>query len=410
METALLSPSILMVLTASMTAIFLLRPKVIKARFWRAMLTPLASIIGSGFLVAGPILAHTAGNHAWVAMAFLCGAAYLFGGAIRYNIANVEPVPTGQLPASFKTIERVSDFALAFAYFVSVAYYLNLFASFALRADEIVDPNLTRWFASAIIFTLGVIGAFRGLHTLEHLEAVSVGIKLALIAGLIAALALVMGNALATDSFALAEINHGNGKDEIGILLGLIILVQGFETSRYLGDAYDRPTRIKSMKYAQLLATGIYLLFILLLTPFFTGNLPAVGGETAIITMLVPLGAVVGPLIIFAALASQISAVIVDMNGAGGLLTVASNHRLPMRAGYLLTAAVALVITWTSGILDIIVYASKAFVVYYGLQSGLAALACWRSEKRYHLGHSALYTMGVALSLLVLIFGISAEL
>jgi len=410
METALLSPSILMVITASITAIFLLRPRVIRAPFWRAMITPLASIIGSGFLVAGPILAHTAGNHAWIAMTLLCGVAYLFGGAIRHNIATIEPISPAKMPPIFKTIERISGFALAFAYFVSVAYYLNLFASFALRADDIIDPNLTRWFASAIIFILGVIGAFRGLHALEHLEAVSVGIKLALIAGLIAALTLAMGVSLATDTFALSEINHKNGKNEIGILLGLIILVQGFETSRYLGDAYDGPTRIKTMKYAQLLSTAIYLLYILLLTPFFTGNLPALGGETEIITMLAPLGAVVGPLIIFAALASQISAAIADMNGAGGLLAVASEHHLSTRVGYLLTAAVALLITWTSGILDIIVYASKAFVIYYGLQSGLAALASWRSKQGHYIGRTLLFTAGVILSLLVLIFGISAEI
>jgi len=410
METALLSPSILMIITASMTAIFLLRPKVIKAPFWRAMVTPLASIIGSGFLVAGPILAHVAGNHAWIAMLLLCGAAYLFGGAIRHNIAHIEPISPGQLPVSYRMIERFSDFALAFAYFVSVAYYLNLFASFALRADDIIDPYLTRWLSSAVIFTLGIVGAFRGLHTLEHLEAVSVGIKLALIAGLIAALTLAMGVAVSTDSFVLLEFDHGTGMHELGILLGLIILVQGFETSRYLGDAYDGPTRIKTMKYAQLLATVIYLVFILLLTPYFTGDLPTLGGETEIITLLAPLGAVVGPLIIFAALASQISAAIADMNGAGGLLATASEHHITMRAGYLLTAAAALGITWTASILDIIVYASKAFVIYYGLQSGLAALACWQSNQKHRIGKTMLFTAGVLLSLLVLVFGISAEI
>jgi len=408
METALLSPSILMIITASMMAMFLLQPKVIKAPFWRAMVTPLASIIGSGFLVAGPILAHVAGNYAWAAMLFLCGAAYLFGGAIRYNIAHVEPIPSGQLPVIFRTIERFSDFALAFAYFVSVAYYLNLFASFALRADDIIDPNLSRWLASAVIFTLGIIGAFRGLHALEHLETVSVGIKLALIAGLIAALALAAGVSIGTDTFTLLTFDHATGGQEISILLGLIILVQGFETSRYLGDTYDAPTRIKTMRYAQFLSTAIYLVFILLLTPFFTGDLPAEGGETEIITLLAPLGAVVGPLIIFAALASQISAAIADMNGAGGLLAVASERHLSVRVGYLLTAAAALLITWTASILDIIVYASKAFVIYYGLQSGLAALACWRSDKKNRIVKSSVFAGGVIFSLLVLVFGISA--
>jgi hypothetical protein len=34
--------------------------RILNSRRWRATVTPLASIIGSGFLVAGPILAHAA--------------------------------------------------------------------------------------------------------------------------------------------------------------------------------------------------------------------------------------------------------------------------------------------------------------------------------------------------------------
>jgi hypothetical protein len=55
-------------------------------------------------------------------------------------------------------------------------------------------------------------------------------------------------------------------------LLGLIILVQGFETSRNLGAHYDGPTRIATKRYAQLLSSGIYFLFILLITPLFRGR------------------------------------------------------------------------------------------------------------------------------------------
>ena len=49
---------------------------------WQATLTPLASIIGSGFLVSAPLLSGAVGNLAVICMAVLLGLADLGGGAI----------------------------------------------------------------------------------------------------------------------------------------------------------------------------------------------------------------------------------------------------------------------------------------------------------------------------------------
>lgn len=57
---------------------------------WKAMTTPLASIIGSGFLVLGPILMAQFGWLAPMVMAVLCTTAYLFGAAIRHNMRRIE--------------------------------------------------------------------------------------------------------------------------------------------------------------------------------------------------------------------------------------------------------------------------------------------------------------------------------
>ncbi len=78
--------NLLMIGVAAIVVAFTLRPRLIRSPLWRATVTPLASIIGSGFLVAGPILAHAAGNWAWAAMLALCLVGYLFGAAIRRNI------------------------------------------------------------------------------------------------------------------------------------------------------------------------------------------------------------------------------------------------------------------------------------------------------------------------------------
>jgi hypothetical protein len=53
---------------------------------WKATVTPLASIMGSGFLVSAPLLAGVVGNLAVVCMGVLLVLAYMVGGAIRFNI------------------------------------------------------------------------------------------------------------------------------------------------------------------------------------------------------------------------------------------------------------------------------------------------------------------------------------
>lgn len=403
----MLTPGIVMVAVAAATAVFTLHPRLIRAPLWRATVTPLASIIGSGFLVAGPILGHAAGNWAWLAMLALCATAYLFGAAIRRNILLLEPMLGDGAPKAILVLERSSDFALAFAYFVSVAFYLNLLASFALRGFGIIDADLTRWISTVIIAAIGTLGVTRGLGALENVEEGAVGLKLGLIAGLLAALMLSTIWALTDHTFALPPQPNGFGPHEIGVLLGLVILVQGFETSRYLGDAYDPATRVRTMRYAQLLSSAIYLAFILLVTPYLIGRLPTEGGETGIIDMLAPLGVVVAPLIILAALASQLSAAVADMNGAGGLIADATMQSLSMRIGYAVTAAVAIAITWAANIYEIITYASKAFVIYYGLQCSLAALVALRPGTVNRL-HAVLYAFGAMLTIIVLVFGTPA--
>ena len=60
--------NLILVSVALLLAILSFQPRLMAAPGWRATVTPLASIIGSGFLVAGPILAHAVGPWAWLAM------------------------------------------------------------------------------------------------------------------------------------------------------------------------------------------------------------------------------------------------------------------------------------------------------------------------------------------------------
>lgn len=405
----MLAHNMVMVAIAAGVGSVILRPRFMNAPTWRATITPLASIIGSGFLIVGPILAHTVGNWAWFAMTGLCAVAYLFGFAIRRNILFVEPLLRKGPPPAIAILEKASDLALAFAYFVSVAYYLNLFASFALRGVGIVDVEFTRALSSAVIVSIAGFGFYRGLRGLETIEEIAVGAKLSLIAGVVSAMALSAILGITHGDTILADVLHETGPHKFQVLLGLIILVQGFETSRYLGASYSREMRVRTMRYAQWLSSAIYIVFIVLLTPFFRGTLPSTGGETAIIDMLVPIGILVAPMIIIAATASQLSAAVADMNGAGGMLAGATARRISVHVGYIITAAAALFLTWIAHIYEIIVYASKAFVIYYGLQCILAAIVAMQPGHQHSRLAALLSVLGISIAALVLIFGIPVE-
>jgi hypothetical protein len=121
----------LIIMVALATGALLLYPKVANNLLWRASITPLASIIGSGFLVLGPILVASFGQYAPLVMVALCIFAYLFGAAIRFNIMRLATY-SGVRSVSEEKLETLSSWALAFAYIISVAYYLNLLGSFAV--------------------------------------------------------------------------------------------------------------------------------------------------------------------------------------------------------------------------------------------------------------------------------------
>lgn len=88
----MLNTAILAIVT--LTGAILIWPGVANSVIWRATITPLASIIGSGFLILGPILDVSYGGFAPLVMVGLCVVAYLFGSAIRFNIAIIETDPT----------------------------------------------------------------------------------------------------------------------------------------------------------------------------------------------------------------------------------------------------------------------------------------------------------------------------
>jgi hypothetical protein len=71
-------------------------------------------------------------------------------------------------------------------------------------------------------------------------------------------------------------------------------------------------------------------------------------------------------------------------------------------------AAVALLVTWSANIFEIIAYATKAFVAYYALQCALAALMALRNGPQRSLGLAALFGAATLLALVITVFGVPA--
>ena len=153
-----------------------------KSRTWTATVTPLASIIGSGFLICGPLLAREFGGAAALAMVALLTLAYGLGAVVRFNIAHLEPLLSA---ASFHDpiswTARATQAVLAGAYAVSVAYYLKLLAEFSLKPFAIPDDLhalISKWSVTGLIALLAVLAASGGHRRMEQLAHQSVSLKI----------------------------------------------------------------------------------------------------------------------------------------------------------------------------------------------------------------------------------------
>jgi len=381
----------------TIAAFFMMIPRLANAKWWRATITPLASIIGSGFLVLGPILIASYGLYAPLAMIALCAAAYAFGAAIRYNIRTIDAAPTKRSPLEL-TLDKAASWALAFAYIISVAYYLNLFGAFGVRLTTVNDALHAKLLTSFMLLLILIVGWTRGYGALERLEQLSVSVKLSIIAGLIAGLVVYFSQKLSGGAL-IFNPPVKTGWTGITLLFGLIVTVQGFETSRYLGDDYDADTRISSMRRAQWISAAIYVIYIGLLAFAFEASSFKLN-ETEIIDMMAVVAPILPVLLIAAALSAQFSAAIADTSGAGGLFHEVTHQRLKQSHSYAVLTTAGLILTWSADVFEIISYASRAFALYYALQAAIAAAAAnRRSERHLAVLFGALSLLGLTITL-----------
>jgi len=385
---------------------FFLNPKLEKNRLWTATVTPLASIIGSGYLVSAPLLYYAVKDYAFLAMAGIVVLAYLVGEAIRFNILYSEPIIYGSQKGEFHymllEVERFSNLVLSFAYMISVAFYLRLMSAFIFSGFFHRDWFLENLLTTSILLFIGISGFLKGLDFLEFLEKYAVALNLSIIFSFLIALGIYDVMHHFSVNWEYKPVTF----ETLQILAGILLIVQGFETSKYLREKYTPAERVRSMKLAQIISGFIYVSFIFLITPLFKYIEHVKLDATAIIILATALSVVMGFLIKTGPLVSQFGAAVADTISSGGLLQIETHGRVSSRLGYLLLALIDVALIWSLNIFEIIAYASKAFAFYYLLQTFIAFAVAFR-QRRW--GYTLLFLLLLPILAFVTVFGKSAE-
>ena len=404
--------NIILVVIAAIVLLFMFHPRLTRSESWQATLTPLSSIIGSGFLVIAPLLASVVGEYSPLAVTGIVVLAYAIGGVIRFNIIHAEPLlrDSKAHPAIYR-IDLFANATLSFAYVTAVAFYLSLLSSFLLNYIGFEHaPGLERTLTTIIIVFIATTGYVRGLGGLERLEAYSMSVQLSIVAALLAGIFVYDYHFIQSEQSLLFDYQERDWITKVCILCGILLVVQGFETSRFLGEKYSAAVRVQSMRRAQLISGALYIASVAALMPI-VQHIDLENIQIADIVSATGLAATALPLmLIVAAIMSQFSAAVADTAGAGCLASESSSRKISTNKGYLVVSLFAIVLVWTADLLEIISFASRAFALYYLLQCVVALVAShhYYERKRFRLHRTHFAAVATILALIV-VFAIPAD-
>ena len=196
----------------------------------------------------------------------------------------------------------------------------------------------------------------------------------------------------------------------ICILFGILLVVQGFETSRFLGEKYNAEIRVRTMRRAQLISGVLYIVSVIALLPV-VQHLDLANIQVAEIVSATGVAASALPfMLIVAAIMSQFSAAVADTVGAGCLASESSNGKLSSNRGYVIVSVFAIILVWAADLLEIISFASRAFAVYYLLQCIVATVASRHHyEGNTHLMQAVRFSTLTSILAVIVIFAIPAK-
>ena len=303
-----------------------------------------------------------------LAILLVAATAYAIGEVIRFNIRYAEPALAAQKAGGLTVgLERFSDIALILAYVISVSLYLRILSSFLLGALDADSQFNEQVITTVIISFIVILGVVKGLSSIEKLEFLSLAVTVVIIIFIILDFAIYDVVVAMESRLIWPAMPDREPMDIARILAGTLIVVQGFETSRYLGKSFSSEIRIKSSRLSQQISTVVYLLFVGLATPLMHFLKTPVNDNDLIVLagkviFFLPL------MVIASAVLSQFSAAVADTIAGSGNIYEVSNKKIGDKSAYLFIGITAIALTWSASTLGLVALASRAFAFYYLIQ------------------------------------------
>jgi hypothetical protein len=393
--------SIVAVLTLAGLALLLYMPKVQESGTYKATVVPLAEIMDVGFIVFSPVIILLFGYDATWAMLGLCLLAILTGFAISYNINHYEPLIGKSDP--LHSWNSISLWALLAASVVNVAYYAQLLMTLVwLPLGDLYSPGLVTATAALLLGILTLYGFARGLMALNDLGNKTTAFNVSAIVAVLVAFASFNVQRLVGGDFDWPHFDAPDDAEAFRKLLGLFVLVQGFESARYIGAYFSPEERVKTMRSAQYISSVIYVLFVAFSLILFA-TVKAPNNVTAIFTVSEQVSVFLPFLIMAAAVGSQLSAIVNDTETRTEMLARQVGDRLPRQWTFPLFLVPAILVVLLTEVSSVVALASRVFAAYYMSQALIAGRLAWRAERWTWV---AFFT-GIALAMaVVMVFGI----
>jgi hypothetical protein len=256
---------------------------------------------------------------------------------------------------------------------------LSAFVLGGFGADSELNENLL---TTAVIAVITVIGVTKGLKVLDVLEQWGLYVTLGIIGMLLFGFAHYDWTVWqSTAGITLVTALKHTPWEILTIVAGTLIVVQGFETTRYLGGSFDADIRVSASRWSQIISTAVYLVFVALALPV-VHTLNGVYDDNSLIALVgVAASLLAVPLIVAAAL-SQFSAAVADTLAATGSMQESTHGHLKAKWGCIFVGGGAIALTWSASTLEIVALASRAFAFYYMLQCLVAICVSKSSMQR----------------------------
>ena len=264
---------------------------------------------------------------------------------------------------------------------VNVAYYAQLLMTLVwLPLGDLYSPGLVAATAALLLGVLAIYGFAKGLFALNDLGNKSTAFNLSAIAAVLVAFATYNVQRLVGGGVHWPHFNAPADAEAFRKLLGLFVLVQGFESSRYIGAYFSAKERVTTMRSAQYISSAVYVLFVASSLILFA-TVKAPHNVTAIFEVSKQVSAFLPFLIMAAALGSQLSAIVNDTETRTEMLATQVGDRLPRRWTFPLFLVPAILVVLLTEVSSVVALASRVFAAYYLSQALIAGRLAWRAKE-----------------------------